>query len=285
MIKASTPDRDGDAIGGIINVVTKTAFELDRRELTLNGALTLNEEPDEWGYNGQLHYSDLFDLGDGEDNFDIQIEYYTDQGGLYSAAFFYKDVSDFTYTQVYDFDDIGADGIPIPADGGDLEYERPLNGSDAENYGLELIARQRFLFLPAPWDGFGISASATFAESDAEYPNWTDNRDLPLPRFSDTLYTASLDYAYGGFYARVDYRYRSDYIEGLGDDIESDEFYAAEERFDGEIRYRFNNRFMVYVNGTNLTDRPQLSYQGYPPLVEDASYSGRKYAFGAEFTF
>lgn len=219
------------------------------------------------------------------DNFDVQLEYYTDRGGLYSVGFFYKDIEDFSYVQVYDFDVLGADGIPIPVDGGNLEYERPVNGSSATNYGVELIARQRAFFLPDPFDGLALSLSATFTESEADYPNRTDGRDLPLPGFSDTLFTGSLEYVWRNLFARLDYRYRSDYIEGLGDDIETDEFYAAEERVDAEIRYQFTPRLMVYVNGTNLTDRPQLSYTGYAQFVEDASYAGRKYSFGAEYRF
>jgi TonB-dependent receptor len=219
------------------------------------------------------------------DNFDIQLEYYTKNGGLYSVGFFYKKVKDFTFTQVYDFDVLGADGIPIPADGGDFEYERPVNGTTATNYGWELIARQRLFFLPGMLSGFSTSLSATFTESEADYPNRTDRDDLALEGFSDYIFTGSLEYAWGNFRARLDYRYRSDYIEGLGDDIESDEFYAAEERVDAELSYRLRKNLSVFVNGTNLTNRPQVAYQGYGFFVEDTSYAGRKYTFGVEYSF
>lgn len=219
------------------------------------------------------------------DNFDVQLEYYTDQGGLYSVGFFYKDVKDFTFTQVYDFDVSDAKGIPIPAAGGEFEYERPVNGASAVNYGLELIARQRLFFLPGPLNGFSASVSATFTESDAEYPNRTDNRKLPLEGFSAYLFTASLDYSWKNFSARVDYRFRDDYIEGLGANIESDEYYAAEERVDAEIAYRVSEGLSVFANVTNFTERPQVSYQGYRPFVEDASFAGAKYTFGMEYEF
>jgi len=219
------------------------------------------------------------------DNFDAQLEYYTDQGGLYSVGFFYKDISDFTYTQVYDFNELDSNGIPIPADGGDLEYERPVNGAGATNYGLELILRQRFYFLPGPLSGLSAALSATFTESDAEYPNRDDNRDLPLEGFSSELYTITLEYTVGDFYARVDYRYRDDYIEGLGDDIESDEFYAGEYRIDAEMSYHLNENLYLFVNGSNITGEPQISYQGYEQFVEDASFSGAKYTFGIEYEF
>ncbi len=219
------------------------------------------------------------------DNFDIQLEYYTDHGDLYSIGYFYKKISDFTYTLTYDFNDLDENGIPIEDDEGDLEYERPVNGTDATNQGIELIARQGMHFLPGMWSGFGVAVSATFSDSDADYPNRTDRDDLSLEGFSEEIYTAMLEYNWGGFNARIDYRYRDDYIEGLGSDIESDEFYAAEERWDAELHYRFTEHLVLSATGVNLTDSPQISYQGYPQFVEDASYSGRKYSIGLRYDF
>ncbi|MDR2213580.1 MAG: TonB-dependent receptor, partial [Pseudomonadales bacterium] len=219
------------------------------------------------------------------DNFDAQIEYYTERGGLYSAGVFYKKIDDFTYTQSYNFNVLDADGIPVPLENGDFEYDRPVNGTSAKNYGLELIARQRLYFLPGALQGFGVALSGTLTESKADYPNRTDRDDLSLEGFSKYLYTATLDYNWGNFSARLDYRYRDDYIEGLGSDIESDEFYAAEERFDAELYYNFTGQFSLYATGMNLTNEPQVSYSGYSRFVEDASYSGRKFVIGARYEF
>ncbi len=219
------------------------------------------------------------------DNYDVQLEYYTDQGGLYSVGVFYKEIENFTFTQTYDFDEIGPDGIPIPVDGGDLEYERPVNGTTATNKGVELIARQQLYFLPGALSGLAVRASATFSSSDANYPNRTDRDDLSLEGFSDEIYTLALDYAWSGFSARVDYTYRSDYIEGLGGDIESDEFFGEVKRVDAEIAYKVRPGFILFATGSNITDEPLVSYQGYPMFVEDASLPGPKYTFGAEFSF
>jgi TonB-dependent receptor len=219
------------------------------------------------------------------DNFDIQLEFYTATGGLYSAGIFYKDVKNFTFTQVYNFNDLDANGIPIPDEDGDFEYERPVNGSTAKNYGLELIARQRMFFLPDPLKGLSVALSATFTESEATYPNRTDDRDLPVEGFSDLLFTATVDYAWGNFRARIDYRHRGEYIEGLGENIESDEFFDAEDRVDAELRYRVREGLTIFVYGSNLTNEPQVSYQGYPQFVEDTSFSGRKYTVGVEYEF
>lgn len=219
------------------------------------------------------------------DNFDAQLEYYTDNGGLYSIAVFYKNVRDFSYTQVYNFNNVDANGIPIQDPDGDLEYEVPMNGSTAKNYGIELIARQRFTFLPGALRGLSASVSATFSDSKATYPNRTDDRDLPVPGFSKFLFTGSLEWAWKGFEIRADYIHRSHYVEGLGDSIESDEFYAAEQRVDLQAAYSFAKNLRAYVAVTNLTDEPQVSYSGYRQFVEDASLTGRKFRFGLEYKF
>lgn len=216
------------------------------------------------------------------DNFDIQLEYYTDQGGLFSIGFFYKDIKDFTYDRVFEFDALDGNGNPIPVDDGEFEFEQPVNGSSAVNKGIELIARQQLYFLPGALSGLALSGSLTLSDSKADIPNRTD---LTLPGFSDTIYTATLDYAWSGFTMRVDYRFRSDYIEGLGSDIESDEFFGQSERVDAEIAYRIRPGVYVYATGTNITDVPLVSYQGYPMFVEDSSIPGPKYTFGVEFEF
>jgi len=219
------------------------------------------------------------------DNFDIQLEYYTDQGGLFSIGYFYKDIEDFSYEEQYDFDVIGPDGIPIPADGGAFEYERPVNGTSATNKGIELIARQQLYFLPGAWRGLALSGSATFSDSKANIPNRTDRDDLTLPGFSDKIYTATLDYAWSGFNLRVDWRFRGDYVEGLGSDIESDEYFGEQERIDFEISQRLSPGIFVYLTGTNIKNDPLVSYQGFPMFVEDASIPGPKYTIGMEFEF
>lgn len=219
------------------------------------------------------------------DNYDAQVEYYTNSGGLYSIGVFYKDISDFSYTQTYNFNDLDANGTPIFDPDGDLEYEVPMNGSTAKNYGIELIARQRFGFLPGALRGLSAGISATFADSEATYPNRNDDRDLPVPGFSKFMFTGTVEWAWRGFNVRGDYRYRDAYIEGLGDSIESDEFFDVEQRVDLEGSYTFGNGVEAIATVTNLTDEAQASYSGYSQFVEDASLTGRKFTFALGYKF
>jgi TonB-dependent receptor len=217
-------------------------------------------------------------------NYDIQLEWYNDKGGLYSVALFYKDIKDFTFPRSIRFNTLNADGSPIEVTGGANTYNQVQNGPGAKNKGVELIARQRLFFLPGPLKGFSADFSATFTESDAKIPG-RETEKLPLRGFSDYLFTSSLSYAWGKFRARADYRYRSDYIEGLDASATEDEWFSAKEQVDAEIGYRLTKSLSVFVSGTNLTHRPQVSYTGQKIYPEDVSYSGRKFVIGADYKF
>jgi len=218
------------------------------------------------------------------DNFDVQLEYYTNKGGLYSVGYFNKTIKDFTYSNIIRFNALDADDRPIPVTGGTHTYTQPLNGPGAKNQGLELIARQRLHFLPGFLKGLSASTSATFTKSKAEIRT-RPNDDLPLAGFSKYLFTSSLEYAWRNFRGRVDYRYRADYIEGLGSNLITDEWFSAREQVDAEASYRIRKGLNIFVAGTNLTHRPQVSYTGSREFPEDVSYSGRKFTFGMDYKF
>lgn len=221
------------------------------------------------------------------DNMDAQIEYYTASSGLYSIGVFYKKVKDFSFQQDSRFLVTDAQGEPviIPGATSGLRYRRVENGGKATQVGVELIARQRLTFLPERLRGFTAGVSGTLTESKATYPGREDRNDLTLAGFSPYLFTASLEYARGRFHIRADYRYRDDYIEGLGTDKSSDEYYSAEERVDAELSFEVRKGLSFFASGTNLTNRWQCSYQGYKQFIEDASLSGRKFTVGMEYKF
>ena len=68
VMKAVTPDRDGDAIGGIINVVSRNAFQRDGGEYKLVGTSSYNDLSGTWGYNARATYSDIFGILGKEKN-------------------------------------------------------------------------------------------------------------------------------------------------------------------------------------------------------------------------
>ena len=212
------------------------------------------------------------------DNFDAQLEFYTSNRGLYSVGMFYKKMQGFYYdrasTEVVD-----ENGVPTT-----YRVTRPENALGAVNYGLELIARQKLVFLPKPFDGFRVDLSATFTESDGKYPGRLEEK-LPTYGFSDFMFNASLEYAIGRFRAEVSYRYRSDFLEGLDVDFTFDDVFAANERVDFVASYQVNDRMKLFLNTTNLTNRPQVSYQGFAYNPEDYTMHGWRATTGVTFRF
>ncbi|MBU0668950.1 MAG: carboxypeptidase-like regulatory domain-containing protein, partial [Alphaproteobacteria bacterium] len=73
VIKAATPDRDGDAIGGIINVVTRSAFERSGQRIDIEAAGVYSDLPEELGYSVSANYSDIFALGGDMNNFGVSV--------------------------------------------------------------------------------------------------------------------------------------------------------------------------------------------------------------------
>jgi TonB-dependent receptor len=73
VIKAATPDRDGDAIGGIVNVVSRSAFLRDGREVRVTGSGVYQSAKDNWGYNTKVSYNDIFGIFGAEKNLGVSI--------------------------------------------------------------------------------------------------------------------------------------------------------------------------------------------------------------------
>lgn len=220
------------------------------------------------------------------DNFDAQLEYYTARGGLYSAGIFYKDMKGFYYERTFTFTNTDAAGYPIYDPAGHRLFETVDNALGAVNYGVELIARQNLFFLPGPLSGFSVSLSATFTESDGKYPGRLDE-DLPTYGFSDKIYYAALEYAHQKFRAQLSYRYRSDYLEGLDTNNTLDDWFGANESVDWESSYQFTPKFKMFLNVSNLTDEPQISYQGFGRTDNPEDYSTYSWraTLGATYSF
>ncbi|MBL9201377.1 MAG: TonB-dependent receptor, partial [Opitutaceae bacterium] len=178
-------------------------------------------------------------------NFDVQLEYYTPKGGLYSAGIFYKKLKGFYYSSTLRFTNTDANGYPIPDPSGARIYTSTDNALGATNYGLELIARQKLLFLPKPFNGLGVALSATLTKSDGNYPGRL-SEDLPTYGFSDKIYNAALEYSHAGFRARLSYTYRSDFLEGLDANEFFDDYFGAYESLNWESSYQLDKRTRLF---------------------------------------
>ena len=73
IIKAPTPDMDGDALGGTVNLITRSAFQRDGRSFDFQIGGSYAELRDSYGLNGSMTYQDLYSVGGGERNFGVSV--------------------------------------------------------------------------------------------------------------------------------------------------------------------------------------------------------------------
>ena len=262
------------------NLILRESYNRSYGRPDIQG-LTLARVEDE---DGNIEAGNPFLKETTSENFDIQLEYFTDRGGLYSAGLFYKKMKGFYYTRLQTFNAVDGNGVPIPVPNGDLEFEQANNANGGKNYGLELMLRQNLHFLPAPFKGFGVYLTATFADSVTDYPD-RPGETLPTFGFSDFMFNGSLEYRRGKFSGAAHYRYRSEYLEGLEGTPVTDDWFGVRELIDVEAAYRVTDRLKLFLEVENATNELMISWKGNPRNPEDIVETGRRWTVGATFNF
>ncbi len=180
--------------------------------------------------------------------YDLGIEHYFGQGGLLSAAIFYKDVESFTkqsntcvsnsdtteqqnveeWQSVCILDEAGKSNSDIvtasPGTDNGFEYVDGLrqqgltgintatevNGGSGEISGIELAYQQQFDFLPGALSGTGVSTNYTYA--DSEQPDGTQMENI-----SEHTYNAQVYWEYEGLQVRLAYNWRDEYLASVNE--------------------------------------------------------------------
>lgn len=190
------------------------------------------------------------------DSFDLAVEYYPGDVGLLSAGLFYKSIQN----PVFGIDLAGTEGF----EGFDA-YSTFVNGDDATIFGVELAWQQDLTFLPAPLDGLLISTNYTFADAEAALPLPDGgSRDVDLPFQARHTANFSLGYEKYGFSGRVAVSYRDRILDSIEDpsDPDFDVYIDDHVQVDVTVAYQIKPTLQVFVEGTNLNDRPLYSYSG-----------------------
>lgn len=189
-------------------------------------------------------------------NFDASIEYYMEPLGLFSAAVFYKDLDNFIYGQTVfgPFRDIE-----------DAEITTFRNGESGDILGLELSYQKQLSDLPEPFDGLGVYANVTLTDSSADVlpaEDGDEGRTLDFIKQSEIIGNLALTYEKGGFFMRLAYTYRDDYLDEVGESPIEDRYVKAHGQFDLSASYRINQNFTVFANWINITNEPFEAYWG-----------------------
>lgn len=218
--------------------------------------------------------------------FDLSLEWYfdPDKGGMAWINLFRKDVKDYFRRQSQLVSYPGVDGNEY-----DYLITRPVNVGTARIQGAEIGWNQFFDFLPAPFDGFGISANYTYIDSSTSVPNNLDTQpvdtdgstfgDLPADGLSKNSYNVAAFYEKGPWQVRLAYNWRSEYLLSIGPNgynggdggiawklpVYSD----AYGQLDGSIFYRFNDHVQLGLEMNNLNNAEQRT-------IMDQNEAGRR---------
>lgn len=214
-------------------------------------------------------------------NFDLGVEYYSPNGGLVSANIFYKDITNFI------FSDFASEGEVAGQFGGEsVSFEAISNGNDATVYGLELALIQQFTALPAPYDGLGISANVTLQDSDANPgDDWRPSTDfINAPA---TQYNFQLFYEKYGFEGRIAYQYTDQYLEDLRD-YGVNKWVNYWDRLDAQARYTFDNGVTLRAEVQNILDGHNywaIRGKDGDAFQKDYVENGRTFYLGIDYRF
>ncbi len=235
--------------------------------------------------------------------FDLSYEKYFGSKAYVAAAFFYKDLRTYVYTQTrddYDFTDFVADYVPPPGTQpaqtiGD--FTAPQNGQGGKLQGLELTASLPLDLFVDALEGFGIVASASFTDSnikirDPESSSSVGSGDISLPGLSDRVYNLTAYYERNGFEARVSQRRRSDYIGEIGNFAGNRtlRYVVGENITDAQVSYAFGDGtslagLSLLLQVSNLTNEAYQTYAGTKDRPLEHIEWGRTYLVGLNYRF
>jgi TonB-dependent receptor len=208
---------------------------------------------------------------------DVSLEYYLDNGGLLSAAYFYRVVDNVIYA---DSTFVDAGTFDPSLAGQQFRYIGFLNGSDGQFTGLELNA---VYFADALVPGLGVSANLTIADSEFTQQ---DGDTVGLPGTSDMIYNAALFYEQFGFSARLNYSWRDEWISPIED---PEEVWGEMERLDAQLTYTLpfdlsGAEASVYASFNNLTDETDVRFAGNGTINQAESF-GFHYLIGVRVNY
>ena len=216
------------------------------------------------------------------EGFDLSLEYYP-RDGLVSVAVFSKDIENeiFTLTSVERLD-IGA-GLQ------DVTVTTPRNAQAAEIRGIELAFQQELFFLSEPFDGFGVSANATFLDTDFVFltNGGTVQRHRSLFLQPSTTLNQSIYYQRGPFEAKISHNYIGGFLETVNDTIpNADQYWKGRHLYDASISWRFDQGVTIFFEAQNLNDAGRREVTGPRQLnLQESAEYGRTFWLGAAVSF
>jgi len=163
----------------------------------------------------------------------------------------------------------------------------PVNFAEGSISGIEATVRMSLDdFLPERFEGFGFNASYTYADNSLDDEN---GNTLPIPGYSDTVWSGDVYYENHGFRGRVSARHRSDFLSEVQNfDGSLSGADALEETIvDAQIGYEWDQGplegFSVNFEVFNLTNEPFVTENA--TTVSTVRFPSRFEEYGTTYNF
>lgn len=236
-----------------------------------------------------INFADqLLTLGNPEllpaaaNNLDFLFESYLKGAGVISGGLFYKNIKDFIFDQISNVD-FNNDVFLQTA---------PINGDEAELFGVELNFSKKLDFLPGVLSGLGVFLNYTYVDSSSSFEFFDEDTGetntrtgVPFVGQADNIWNAALSYDLGGFSARASLNYNGRSLLSFSDNPEQDFFLEERYQLDINASQKINDKLTVFVEFVNLTNEPNLEFQSIRSQVVNYEIYDWSTRFGLNFKF
>ena len=230
-------------------------------------------------------------------NYDLFLTFFHNRLGLFTVGGFTKSVEDLIYSRTANI--VFPDSMGLPVTTRLFEIREPVNNENLTTVnGYEMEWQSNFTWLPSPFNGIVVNANYSRFYSEAHYHSFEFQRTAqgivgvdtfriaPMTHQADHIANLAVGYDYKGFSTRISMQYQGATLRSIGSRPELDRYTDAYLRFDASIRQRFySNRFSIYANINNITNREDRSSQFTYDRPRNIEYYGTFIDVGMELRF
>ena len=210
-------------------------------------------------------------------NLDLLGEHFFKGIGILSGGLFLKDMDRFIFRST----GVVSGGV---YDG--FDFEKPVNGAGAKLFGYELTWQQQFTKLPGFLSGFGIYTNYTHtSSSDIDLGPDSNRTDIDLlPYQMENVSNFALTYQKRRLTARIAANFSGKFIEEVGENSANDEWREEFTQWDISGNYDFSKGFSLFVEFSNINNRPRYNYIGIPSRAREHGVNGVSFNTGLRWS-
>ncbi|MFT6034135.1 MAG: TonB-dependent receptor [Arenicella sp.] len=204
---------------------------------------------------------------------DLSYEHYINDVTFVGAGVFYKSIDDAVV-------EVSANNFDLLGNTWD-RAETFVNAGNSKILGLEFS-------LQTAWDnGLLAVLNYTYVDGETDLPANSAFGERTISYFKQADSTANLSFGYdkGPLDVRLAVNYRSEYLDEVGDDAESDRFTSPHMQVDLNAKYKISDNLQLSFAVININDRPEYYYFGDKSRLSQYDEYGTTFTAGARYTF